>query len=250
MRTSRPGLLLAPSLLALPLVAACASDTVDRDVATLSAAGISVLLVRDIPGDLLVKGQDGRDDLEAIVRLKEWSTDDDTGDTALDTAFERPELDVEDQFEIALTNIGGGVAELSLLTALDLSEYQVKAKVRIPSNLKVVASQIGDDITLRNVGGVEILDDRGRVEVHGARGRVEISDGPGALVVTDVVGEVDIVDAWGRVVVKDVEGDVTIRDGVGGIKVRRVSGKVTIWDTAGNQNIENVGETEIHNSQD
>ena len=49
MRTSRPGLLALP-LLALPLLASCASDTVDRDVATLSAAGISVLQVRDIPG--------------------------------------------------------------------------------------------------------------------------------------------------------------------------------------------------------
>ena len=157
---------------------------------------------------------------------------------------------MEDQFEIALTNIGGGVAELSLLTSLDLSEYQVTAKVKVPSTMKVVASQIGDDITLRNVGGVEILDDSGRVEVNGARGRVQISDGPGKVLVKNVVGEVDIVDAWGRVVVKDVDGDVTIRDGFGGIKVRRVSGKVTIWDTTGSQNIENVGETEIHNSND
>lgn len=250
-----------PTLLALALagpLSAC-SDVADRDVVSLDAAGLDTLVVRGVDGSLVVRGKEGLEEVEAVVRLKAWESEDDV-DTGLDDTGEPwpaedegslgPGLDIEEQFVVLLTDEGGGTAALTILSGLDMSEYYVRARVKVPADMAVVASQIEGDITLRDVGGADVLDGTGGVDIRRVQGPVEISDDGGPVRVQSVEGEVGIVDAGGRIVVKDVIGDVEIRDGKGAIKVRRVSGKVTVWDTQGSQSIKDVGETELHDEAD
>lgn len=249
---------LAPLLLSWGLLTGC-SDVADRDVVSLDATGLRTLEVRGIDGSLVVKGKEGLEEIEAVVRLKAWESEDEV-DTGLDDTGEDwppegeeeagPELDIEEQFVVMLTDEGGGSAALTVLSALDMSEYYVRARVKVPADMAVVASQIEGDITLRDLGGADVLDGSGGVDIRRVQGPVEVSDDGGPVRIRSVEGDVGIVDAGGRIVVKDVIGDVEIRDGKGAIKVRRVSGKVTVWDTKGAQSIKDVGETELHDEAD
>jgi hypothetical protein len=115
-------------------------------------------------------------------------------------------------------------------------------EIRVPASMMVDAEDGSGNATIRGVGGLEMSDGSGNLDISDIAGDVRVSDGSGNLEIGGVGGHVRISDGSGEMTVRDA-GSVTVdSDGSGSIRLESIRGDAVVdSDGSGNIVVEGVG---------
>jgi hypothetical protein len=199
----------------LPFFAALAlaSTSVPRAVST-SANGITKVVIVARAGSLEVNGVAGATEIKA------------------NGTADAPSDDTLKQVQLVATRSGSQVtieAEIPDGTFL-LSSPQLDFTVTLPAGMPVVIHDSSGEMTVKNVGELDVKDSSGSIDIDGVTGNVRLADSSGSIEVEKVTGSVTITeDGSGSVTVKDVRGDFTVqKKGSGHVDYERIGGKVSV----------------------
>lgn len=103
-------------------------------------------------------------------------------------------------------------------------------EVTVPPGVAVKIDDGSGELSVKNVGELDVTDGSGSIDIDGVTGNVRISDGSGSIDVKNVSGSVTITDdGSGSVNVTDVRGDFTVlKKGSGHIEHARIRGRVSL----------------------
>jgi len=199
----------------LPIFAALAlaSTSAPRAVST-SANGVTKVVIVARAGSLEVNGVAGATEIKA------------------NGTADAPSDDVLKKVQLVATRSGTQVtieAQIPDGTFL-LSSPQLDFKVSLPAGVPVVIHDSSGEMTVKNVGELDVKDSSGSIDIDGVTGNVRIADSSGSIEVEKVTGSVTITeDGSGAVTVKDVRGDFTVqKKGSGHVDYERIGGKVSV----------------------
>ena len=244
-------LLLAASV----LLAGCSeAREVRRYQASFDAEGLDELVFSHGEGDLVVRGDPERRDIEVDARLR-------TGRPG-----HRHDAEAEHRVELVMAAPTAGTGELRFTTGPLPDGYFLDVEVAVPDSLALTIDDGSGDLVISNVGDLLLDDGSGDAVVENVAGSATITDGSGALVVrgveeyatvnddsgdlvVDGVGrDVVVDDGSGDLVVRDVGGDVSVADGSGDLVVENVTGHVVVRDGSGDIAVHHVGTVDIPTS--
>jgi len=117
-------------------------------------------------------------------------------------------------------------------------------KVEVPEDLALEIKDSSGEISLRNVGAVQLEDSSGAIEIENARGAVSIRDSSGDIDIKGVTGDLTIEsDSSGGIYANEIEGSVLVKqDSSGDIRVSHVSHNVVVErDSSGDITATDVG---------
>jgi hypothetical protein len=148
---------------------------------------------------------------------------------------------------IQLTSEGSGSTQLLEVRYPDLSGWsggnryaRLDLRVEVPAGMATDIQDGSGEITVSNLGSLQVQDGSGGMVVDGIQGDVTIHDGSGELEIRGVSGSVRVEDGSGSVVLVDVGSDVEIHDSSGELEIRGIRGSVTLHDSSGEVNVEDV----------
>ena len=117
-------------------------------------------------------------------------------------------------------------------------------KVEVPQDLALDIKDSSGEISLRNIGAVQLQDSSGEIEIENARGAVSIRDSSGDIDIEGVTGNLTIEsDSSGGIYASEIEGSVLVKqDSSGDIRISHVSNDVVVErDSSGDISASDVG---------
>ena len=109
------------------------------------------------------------------------------------------------------------------------TEASIDFEVTVPANVPIKVRDGSGELTIRNVGALDVVDGSGGIEIRGVNGTLEVRDGSGGITINDVNGDVEVVDGSGGIEIHNVQRNVRIAvDGSGGIEVSSIRGDFTV----------------------
>ncbi len=195
---------------------------------SLSAAGISELLIHAESGDMEIKGVAGLDTI--TVAAKVWTSS-------------KPESDVG--YNLILVEDGDKARLTATQKPRDGFYFGSSAKidliVSMPAYMALSVDDESGDIVISDVkGGVKIEDQSGDIEVAHLTHHLRINDESGDINIHHVDGDINIHDDSGEIEISHVSGEVFIDDASGDITVSHVDNIVKIDDGSGDIEINRV----------
>lgn len=193
-----------------------ASDMVLRQM-SLDAEGINRLHIDSGPGDLIVTGRPGANEINVATTI----------DVSPSYSGDDPDTYVDEFVTLSLERRGRtATLHAGMNLGLGISRSpEIDLEVTLPADLEI-----------------EIVDEAGAIRISGLDAEVSLSNGPGNIQVVDVSGQLTIDDTAGRILVENVRSDVQISDRSGSITVRDVDGTVFVTDSSGHINAEGISQ--------
>lgn len=213
MRLDMAGLALAAAIMGgcgelIHAVHADGCDYRDTLAGSESAAGASRVHVIGRAGDLEIRGASGASQIEAragACASSQASLD----DMRLIVERRGSEIWVEARVSDGLTW---------------KDQRRMDLVVDLPSGVKLVVEDSSGDLTIRDVGQLDLDDSSGDARIEGVSGSLTVEDSSGGLDIRRVKGDVDVEDSSGEIRITEIDGNVRVRDGSGGIRVTEVRG--------------------------
>lgn len=194
---------------------------------TASASSVDILRLKAGSGSLEVVGVEGLNEIQAVARACA-SSQDFLDDLQLTSDVSGGELVVETIYpDMRGGGRGNRYARLDLL-------------MEVPVGLAADIQDGSGEMTLSNLGSVEVEDGSGEVVINGLLGDLIIDDGSGELEISGVQGTVMIEDGSGEVILEDVGSDVEVHDSSGELTIQGIGGSVTLRDSSGEVEIRDV----------
>ncbi len=194
---------------------------------TVSAVSGDDLRVTSGSGSLEVVGVEGLDAVRAVARACA-SEEELLADLRLTSEESGSTIVLKTHYpDQGFGSWGNGYARLDL-------------RVEVPAGMDADIEDGSGEMSVSNLGSLNIDDGSGSVFIAGASGDVWLDDGSGEIDIRDVRGSVRIDDGSGEIALTGVGGDVEIDDGSGEIEVRSVDGSVVISDSSGEIGVEDV----------
>ncbi len=113
-------------------------------------------------------------------------------------------------------------------------------KVEVPAGMAAEIQDGSGEMSVTNLGSLNIDDGSGNVVISRIQGDVWLDDGAGEIEIRDVQGSVGIDDGSGEIGVRSVSGDLVIDDSSGEIAVQGVGGSLTLSDSSGEIDVRDV----------
>jgi hypothetical protein len=213
------------AVFALPAIAAepCAKSA-DR-TARLDVAGATKALITAGAGELKVKGEPGRTQLQA----------DGKACASTDAALEQIQLESRREGStLILKTVMPDGGEMLRYARLDLT-------VVLPDTLEVSIEDSSGDFSLQTVRSAQLTDSSGDLEVRDIAGDLTITDSSGDIDIARVTGNVSVSDSSGGLEIEEIKGAVRIPvDSSGNIQIERAGSVHIITDSSGDISIEQI----------
>jgi hypothetical protein len=218
-------LLLTMALILSLSVSASAGDGRDES-RTLSAEGISRLVVDAGAGELVIEGDEDADNITVDASI--YPADGD---------LDRMVLTLEKQGDHAVLK-----AYHKSKNGFSWGKSPwMDVHVRMPAHLSLDIEDGSGSIIVSGINNDVSLDDgSGSVQISAISGNVVIDDGSGSLELSNIGGDLNIDDGSGSITVRDVAGAVRVDDGSGDIDVENAGSLVIVDDGSGSVRAEEI----------
>ena len=184
-----------------------------------STDGIKQVVVRAGAGSLEIRGESGRQRMEA--RGEACASDKDQ--------LQSLQIRVQRDGDTLV------ISSLTSDTALDPRSWfsgghaSLDVSIKVPAGIALDVEDASGEARISKVGALKLTDGSGSLRIEDTNGSLELDDGSGEVAIARVRGPVSIKDGSGELDIKQITGDVTIvNDGSGEIRIESVTGSVKI----------------------
>jgi hypothetical protein len=198
--------------------------------ANVASDGVKKVVVTARAGDLVVRGDQGRNTIQAGGRACASSQELLAGiriESRRDGDTVHVEAIMPEQPDIAIGFVRQAYLDLTVL---------------VPRSVTLVVEDSSGDLRVSDVQGATVKDSSGDQDLRDIAGAVEVADSSGDVNVSDVGGTLRVKDSSGDVDVRNVTGDVVVTaDSSGDLDIRSVAGSVhVIEDDSGDIEVAEV----------
>ncbi|NQY62711.1 MAG: hypothetical protein HRT38_03125 [Alteromonadaceae bacterium] len=192
----------------------------------LNKSNLSALIIDAGAGSLIIKGEEGRDEISVIADIYTDSNN-------------------PNNFTLSLNKEGNKAvleAKMKSHTGFWLNgSPHIDLVVKVPKSMMLDITDGSGEIDLRNISAKVVINDgSGDIEINHVIGNLEINDGSGGLYVKNVKGDITVYDGSGEMELIDIEGDLEVDDGSGSIYVKNLDGAASFSDGSGDMTIKEV----------
>ena len=199
---------------------------------TLDLSKSEILAISATAGDLAIVGVSGTG--EAVIQGRVCASKEQWLDQSDITTSSGKSASIE----VGLPNSDGNwFSQINSYLWMDL-------KIEVPQDIALDVKDSSGDMSLENIGTVQIKDSSGDIEIERALGSISIADSSGDIEIEGAEGDVTIEsDSSGDIDVTDINGSVLVMsDSSGDIEVSNVSHDFIVErDSSGDISADNVG---------
>ena len=222
---------------------AAASWYEEMEQKTISVEGEKLLVIITKSGDILVTGEDGRDEI-SLRLVKKVKADDAEEAEKLASMMELEVTRDDTVLRISTEYPRQGREKRSLLSYLfdRYPKMKMELVLLVPAELALEVETASGDVAVEEMQGeIDITAASGDIKVENAGGNVIVHVASGDIDVTGMGGSAKLVSASGDVEGRDIAGECIVNTASGDIELSNLDGDLEMRPVTGDASIDGVG---------